>query len=182
MIVLRDLFTTLPCKFYSRIAFTFLLWTPKANRVLTTSTWNPFQVLVKRYWVWSQSGQSCKYIVHFFYIRNHWRQSAFYEGEDGLILPVIWRRFLDCFIVTPRVFTFSLEYVENVRGLLLLQPQMHRNIVNPVWGQYDSNLSSLCPLGGNTKEWKMDSWYRGIEPGNLGSHARTLTTVPSATN
>ena len=52
------------------------------------------------------------------------------------------------------MFTFSLEYGENVRGLLLLQPQMQINIVNPVWGQYGSNLGSLWPLGGNTKEWK----------------------------
>ena len=36
------------------------------------------------------------------------------------------------FIVTPRMIEFSLEYVENVRGLLLLQPQMHINVVSPV--------------------------------------------------
>ena len=36
------------------------------------------------------------------------------------------------FIVTPRTFKFSLEYVENVRGLLLLQPQMHINVVSSV--------------------------------------------------
>ena len=29
------------------------------------------------------------------------------------------------FIVTLQIFTFSREYVENVRGYLLLQPQMH---------------------------------------------------------
>ena len=49
------------------------------------------------------------------------------------------------------MFTFSLEYVENVRGLLLLQPQMHINIVGSVRGQYGSNLGSLWPLSGDTK-------------------------------
>ena len=29
------------------------------------------------------------------------------------------------FIVMPQMFTFSREYGENVRGYLLLQPQMH---------------------------------------------------------
>ena len=58
------------------------------------------------------------------------------------------------------MFMFSLEYVENVR-LLLLQPQMHINIVSPVSGQYGSNLGNIWPLGDNTKEWKMGSEYSG---------------------
>ena len=36
------------------------------------------------------------------------------------------------FIVTLRMIKFSLEYVENVLDLLLLQPQMHINVVSPV--------------------------------------------------
>ena len=35
------------------------------------------------------------------------------------------------FIVTPQMFTFSLEYVENVRSQLLLQPQMHITLLVP---------------------------------------------------
>ena len=63
----------------------------------------------------------------------------------------------------------SLEYVENVWGLLLLQPQMHINVVSPVWGEYGSNLGSLWPLGGDIKYWKVFSGYPGFEPpGILG--------------
>ena len=36
------------------------------------------------------------------------------------------------FIVTPQIFTFSLEYVEKVRSYLLLQPQMDIHVVSPV--------------------------------------------------
>ena len=53
----------------------------------------------------------------------------FMKAKMNCLLPVI--RF---FVVKPRMFTFSLEYVENVRGLLLLQPQKHIKIVNPAWG------------------------------------------------
>ena len=78
----------------------------------------------------------------------------------------------------PWMIKFSLEYVENVWGLLLLQPQMHINVVSPVWGQYGSNLGSLWPLSGDIKYWRVVSRYRGFKPGTLGSHAQTLTTAP----
>ena len=35
----------------------------------------------------------------------------------------------------------------------------------------------LWPFGGNTKDRKVASGYRGIEPRTLGCHARTLTTA-----
>ena len=46
------------------------------------------------------------------------------KAKIDYLLPVIWRRF-KLFIVTPRIYTFYFQYVENERGLLLLQPQMH---------------------------------------------------------
>ena len=38
-------------------------------------------------------------------------------------------------------------------------------------------LGNLWPLGGNTKDSKVASGYRGTELGTLGCHARTLTTA-----
>ena len=49
-------------------------------------------------------------------------------GASRLLFGV---SFIIFFIVTSRMLTFSLEYVENERGILLLQPQMHINIVSP---------------------------------------------------
>ena len=40
---------------------------------------------------------------------------GFIEAGWTCLLPVIWRRF---FIVTPRMFTFSFEYVENEERLI----------------------------------------------------------------
>ena len=41
------------------------------------------------------------------------------EAQMDSPLPVICRRFIDFFfIVTPRKFTFSLEYVENKKRLI----------------------------------------------------------------
>ena len=37
--------------------------------------------------------------------------SLFMKAKMDCLLPVIWRRFLDFFIVIPRMFTFSLACV-----------------------------------------------------------------------
>ena len=114
-------------------------------------------------------------------------QKLFFYRKPSASVSFSWRRrwtacylalILEFLIVTPRMFTFSLEYVENVWGVLLLQPQMHINTVSPVWGDYGSNLGFLWLLGGDIKCLKVISGYRGFEPGKLGFHARMLTTAP----
>ena len=57
---------------------------------------------------------------------------GFYGGTDGLASLVIWRAFFRFFIVTPRKFTFSLEYVENDERLIAAKDSDAYNIVSPV--------------------------------------------------
>ena len=67
------------------------------------------------------------------------------------------------------MFTFSIEIVKNEREAIAATASDAFNIVSPVWGQYGSSVSSLWPLGGNTKIWKVDSGYWET----LSSHARS---------
>ena len=48
------------------------------------------------------------------------------------LLPVVWRRF-KFFIVTPRMFTFSLEYVENARLIAAMIPKKEKWPAD-IWG------------------------------------------------
>ena len=50
--------------------------------------------------------------ILFIYLFIFCASRLFIEAGLTCLLPVIWCRFLDSFIVTPQKFTFSLEYVE----------------------------------------------------------------------
>ena len=85
------------------------------------------------------------------------------KTKMNCLLPVIWRKF-KFLIKTPRMSTFSLECVENERGLLLLQPQMHITLLVPS----EDSMAAIWVVfghGGNTKERKVASGYRGSNPG-----------------
>ena len=53
------------------------------------------------------------------------------EAKFDLHLACYLAKVFRFFIVTPRMFIFSLEYVENGKDLLLLKLHMHINIVSP---------------------------------------------------
>ena len=108
----------------------------------------------------------CVCVCFFLSISQTVGANRLYRSRMDLPLAVIWHRFLDCFIVTPWMSMFSLEYVENDESLLLLKRQIYINIMSSVWGQYGSNLGSLRPLGGNTKYWQVAADIGGSNPGS----------------
>ena len=98
------------------------------------------------------------------------------KTKMNCLLPVIWRRFNFFYSDALNVYVLSWICWERER-LIAATASNAYNIVSPIWGQYGSNLGNFWPLGGITKERKVASGYRGIEPGILGLHAWMLATL-----